>query len=203
MQNFEKFKTLINSIFNIQDKKKRTEIILVSIFIVIILMMILSTYEFSKKTYSYIYPAGNDFNNFLYLIVSFNFKYLYYISDFIKFNLVYFLTNLFLTFFDNMFVLNLETQLYLLNNLMYKRGSDDIYNFVFLKDTESKFYMSIFYYEHIHLNFFKKILYNSNLPVFFYFGLLFIFTTIFSLLLLSYFGFYGAFFINLISIVFF
>ncbi len=51
---------------------------------------------------------------------------------------------------------------------------------------------------------FKKILIiNSNLPLFFYFGLLFIITTLSSLILLSYLGLYGVFFINLISILLF
>lgn len=43
----------------------------------------------------------------------------------------------------------------------------------------------------------------SNLPLFFYFGLLFIFSTISSLFLLSYYGFYGVFILNLITIILF
>ena len=52
-------------------------------------------------------------------------------------------------------------------------------------------------------NFYLKILYDFNLPIFFYFGLFFILTNIFSLLFMSYLGLYGVFIINLISLFFF
>jgi hypothetical protein len=61
----------------------------------------------------------------------------------------------------------------------------------------------IFEQQYLNEYFFKITLYHSNLPIFFYFGLLFILTTIFSLFLLSYYGFYGVFILNLITILFF
>lgn len=58
--------------------------------------------------------------------------------------------------------------------------------------------------EYFRTNRFLKLIFlNSNLPVFFYFGLLFILSTISSLFLLSYLGLYGVFFLNLVTIVFF
>ena len=44
---------------------------------------------------------------------------------------------------------------------------------------------------------------NADLPVFFYFGLCFILTTVISLILMSYLGLYGVFIINLITIIMF
>jgi hypothetical protein len=55
----------------------------------------------------------------------------------------------------------------------------------------------------LYLIFFKYFVLCFNLPVFFYFGLIYIFTTLISLVLLSYYGFYGVFILNLISIIFF
>lgn len=63
---------------------------------------------------------------------------------------------------------------------------------------------SLFEQNYLHSKKFKKIIVlNSNLPIFFYFGLLFVVTTISSLFLLSYLGLYGVFIINLVSIILF
>lgn len=45
--------------------------------------------------------------------------------------------------------------------------------------------------------------YNNELPLFFYFGLLFVLSTVVSLILMSYLGLYGVFFINLVTVIFF
>ena len=71
------------------------------------LVAILSTYEFSNKTLSYVYPAGNNFDNFLYLILSFNFKYLYYINHLIKYHVLFYIIDLFLIFLNNKILLNI------------------------------------------------------------------------------------------------
>lgn len=44
---------------------------------------------------------------------------------------------------------------------------------------------------------------NGNTPIFIYFGFLFFFSNIISILLLSYLGFYGVFFFNFLTIIFF
>ena len=72
--------------------------------------------------------------------------------------------------------------------------------FLFLIDLFIKLLFLNFFFDE---NLYHIIIYSFNLPLFFYFGILFIFTTIFSLIFLSYLGFYGAFFINLISLIFF
>jgi hypothetical protein len=72
MQGLEKLKNLINSFINMEDKKKQKEMVFSLVAFIIVLSVIFSTYEFSKKTLSYIYPAGNNFDNLYYLILSFN-----------------------------------------------------------------------------------------------------------------------------------
>ena len=203
MQNLQKFKDLINSFIFMENKKKQKEIILFVAFLTIMLIAIFSTHEFSKKTLSYFYPNGVLFNNILYMFLSFNWWYFLYIIDIIKYNLIFFLFNIVLIFFNPLFINNVEHYLFIINNLFFEYGSSDIRSFIFYKKQENRFYRELFWYQYFNKNFYKIILYGSNLPLFFYFGLLFIFTTLFSLLLLSYYGLYGAFFINLISIVLF
>jgi hypothetical protein len=72
MQGLEKLKNLLNSFIYMKDKKKQKEIIFSLLAVFIIFITILSTVEFSKKTLSYIYPAGNNFDNFMYFMISFN-----------------------------------------------------------------------------------------------------------------------------------
>lgn len=83
------------------------------------------------------------------------------------------------------------------------------------KATENPKHLLIYYYakhslwwEHYKLTVYnehwKKIFLRfSNLPVFFYFGCMFILSTISSIFLLSYYGFYGVYMFNLITILFF
>jgi len=47
------------------------------------------------------------------------------------------------------------------------------------------------------------VFYDYDLPLFFYFGLLFVLSTTISLILMSYLGLYGVFFINLVTVFFF
>lgn len=203
MQGLEKLKNLINSFINMEDKKKQKEMVFSLVAFIIVLSVIFSTYEFSKKTLSYIYPAGNNFDNLYYLILSFNWTYSYYMLDLLKYNLIFFFSDLILLFFKNTFLIDLESILFNLNNLMLTHGMENISDYLLLKSNENKLYRLFFYHEYIQSNFSKKILYASNLPIFFYFGLLFILTTISSLVLLSYYGFYGIFILNLISIILF
>jgi hypothetical protein len=123
--------------------------------------------------------------------------------DLLKYNLIFFFANLMFLYFNATFLTEVETVLYSLNSLMLVYGSEDINDFLVLKSSKNKLYRLMFQYEYLQSNFFKKIMYASSLPIFFYFGLLFILTTISSLILLSYYGFYGIFILNLISIILF
>ena len=62
------------------------------------------------------------------------------------------------------------------------------------------FYSCVYNYKDY---FYHLYIYNINLPIFFYFGVLFIFSTILSLFLLSYLGFYGVFILNLVTLILF
>lgn len=76
--------------------------------------------------------------------------------------------------------------------------------FYSLYEAEIKVIYKQFHYEYLRTNRFLKLIFlNSNLPVFFYFGVLFVLSTIFSLFFLSYLGLYGVFILNLITIVMF
>jgi len=203
MQSLQKIKDLINSFVYMEDKKKQKEMVLSAFFVLIMLLAIFSTHEFSKQTLYYFYPRGDVFNNILYLFLSFNWWYFIYIIDITKYNIIFFLSNLFLIFFNSNFINNVEHYLFILNKLFFEYGDEDIKSFIFLKKQENSFYWQVTYYQYFNEKFFKIILYWSNLPIFFYFGLLFIFTTLSSLFLLSYYGLYGVFFINLVSIIIF
>ena len=55
----------------------------------------------------------------------------------------------------------------------------------------------------LSLSSFLNFIQTLNTPIFIYFGILFLSTTVISLFLLSYFGFYGVFLINLITLLLF
>lgn len=203
MQYLQKTKNLIVNFINSIDKKKKIEIIISFVSVFCVLLIIFSTYEFSSKIVNYLYPKGNNFDNFLYLIISFNWFYVFYIMDLLKYNLIFLFSNLLVLFLNDSFIRGVESYLLILNDSMLTYGSPNIREYVFYKKNENIFNFHLLYYEYFYFNFYKKLFFGSNLPVFFYFGLLFIFTTLSSLILLSYYGFYGVFFINLISIIMF
>ena len=136
-----------------------------------------------------------DTSNFFYLVLNGGFFYILYNLLYLKLSFINFLVSspIFL-FFD-------LKQIYIYNfnlNLSYFFKYN---NFISLKVFNdyliSNCYLNYNYFESEYLiskKFKKIILINSNLPIFFYFLILFILTTIFSLLLLSYLGLYGVFF---------
>ena len=146
----------------------------------------------------------NKPENFFYLILEGGLLYIVNILSFLKYSLANFLIYLPLFLFDNS-----------VSNYVYEFLLNLSYLFKFNKNNSIKIFYDLYIYnselnycffesEYLHSKKFKKIiLLNSNLPVFFYFGLIFIITTLSSFLLLSYLGLYGVFFINLISIIFF
>lgn len=203
MQYLQNIKNSICTFINNLDKKKKRDIIWSFTLVFVVLTLIFTTYEIDGSSSEYIYPKGNNFDNFYYLIISFNWVYFFYMLDLIKYNLIFFISNLLFLFLNDSFIMSVEADLFVLNDSILNYGSSDIQNYVFYRKNENIFNLNLFYYEHFYFNFYKKFFFGVNLPIFFYFGLLFILTTIFSLVLLSYYGFYGAFFINLISIILF
>jgi hypothetical protein len=155
------------------------------------------------KTTTIFRPAGNIFENLLHIAVGGNFIYLFFFLDYIKYELFSFIYNNVYLLINPTIFMDLENLLFNLNIFFLKNGSENIFYYEIQKFEEIYFKLNAFYYEYFLFNFYKAVLFRSNLPIFFYFGILFIFTTIFSLLLLSYYGFYGVFFLNLITILLF
>jgi hypothetical protein len=157
----------------------------------------------SPKIANLIFPKGDNSNNLLSLFFSGNLLYVFYIFFQLKFDFISLIYNSFLVLFDANSFLNFDQTLFSINSFFQKQGSKDITLFYHNVISENLF--SYYFFENYYFNgkFFRIVVASFNLPIFFYFGLLFVFTTIFSLFLLSYYGFYGVFLINLVSIILF
>jgi len=147
-------------------------------------------------------PNGLEFDNIFSLIVTFNFGYVTYIISFIKFELIDFFINSFNFIFSNN-ILNYDRSFYNIDQMFKKHGYEDLMFFYCLKITEININLKVWLHEYIFISFYKYFILGFNLPLFFYFGLIYIFTTLISFVLLSYYGFYGVFILNLVSIIFF
>lgn len=200
---FENIKNLANYFFKMSDKKKQREIKIIFVYLFIALITIFFDQIFSMKTTTIFRPAGNVFENLPQIIIGGNFLYSIYFLDYIKYNLITFFLDILYLFINNNIILDLEKSLFDLNLFFWKNGSENILDYITIKYTEISYNYDIFCYKYFAFGFYKAVLFRSNLPIFFYFGLLFILTTIFSLLLLSYYGFYGVFFLNLVTILLF
>ena len=199
---FEQIKNLVNSFINLNEKRKK-EITIFTLYFIIIFMIILYELEFSTGPIRIFKPHGDDFNDMLYLLVIGNIKYVLYILDYIKYNLIFLFIDSVHLFFNQSVYIDIENSLLELNLFVQKNGSNDIKHYLLIKDIENTLKLDLLMYEFTNYGFLKGVFYRSNLPVFFYFGILFILTTISSLVLLSYYGFYGVYFLNLISILLF
>ena len=177
------------------------------IYILIFLLFLTLNVFFNSNEFIYwnkIYDLNFFYSNFLKL----NFFYLFdfFLKNFYIF--IDFFYHVFTLFFYNninsnfnldkiLFVLNINEYNIFIDNGLSTVGS---YYFNFFNKLNYIFYNFLFsfneYLYHI-------IIYSYNLPIFFYFGILFIFTTIFSLILLSYLGLYGVFLLNMITLFFF
>lgn len=200
---FERIKSLVNSFINMEDKKKQREMIMFFVYFTIIIVSVVSEYDFSTKTVRMFKPLGNDFDDFIHVIMTGNFLYSLYILDFIKYNLIFLFIDCINVFFNDLVTFNIDKSLLELRFFFKKSGAESIQEFMTHKNVETIFNLELFRYNYFNYGFFKTIFFKSNLPIFFYFGLLFILTTISSLFLLSYYGFYGVFILNLISILLF
>lgn len=190
---FEYVNNTLNSIKLFLEKKKKIIFFLFFFFIflnIIILLLNLNSY--------FSIPNLNDLNFFT-LFLKGGLFYIIWLLCFIKIQLFNFLI-----FFPFFFLVDF------FENSIYTFFLDFFYVFKFFGYDN----LINFYNEQIisiknnynflnNLGFLKKFLYFSNTPLFFYFGLLFILSTVFSLFLLSYLGLYGVFFLNLLTIVMF
>jgi len=203
MRIFENIKNWVNSFINMEDKKKQREMIIVIVYILTAALVIFSDQIFSMKTTTILRPAGNVFENLLHIVIGGNFVYSFVFIDYTKYELFSYISNILYLFVNQNIIMDVENLLYNLNMFFWKNGSENILLYEIYKYEEIFFKLNAFYYEYFTFGFYKAVLFRSNLPIFFYFGILFIFTTIFSLLLLSYYGFYGVFFLNLVTILLF
>lgn len=201
---FERFRERLNKVINFLyvssfNKIKWYQVL----FIIYVILYFMSIYSLLPQwLLDLTLPNGLDCNNIINLFLSLNFGYLIYILSFIKLELLNYLTNVFnfLIFND---LINYDLSVNSLSLVCEKHGFSDLVFFYVLKITEIKLNYNIWYHEYLYISFFKYFVLGFNLPLFFYFGLIFIFTTLISLVLLSYYGFYGVFILNLISIIFF
>lgn len=202
---FENIKNLLNSFINMSDKKKQREIIFIFIYVTTALLIIFYNEIFGEKTTTFLRPAGNIFENLLHIIVGGNIVYSYCVLDRIKFDLIYFFSDIIYLYINDSIIIDLENKLFKLNRYFWRNGFENISTFVDRKIliVADKYFMFYSKYFDFRVSFNRILLFGSNLPIFFYFGVLFILTTVFSLLLLSYYGFYGVFFLNLLTIILF
>lgn len=196
--------TIINFCSNLNKFiNSNLKIIKTSFIIFIIVIIILSNFNFFFIN-NFFNVNLNKFESFFFLILNGSVFYIIWFLSFFK-NLIVFLPFYFINFFFN---LEFSSQIYnFFLNSSYIFKKNDYNNIIYFYDFYLSF-LEIKYYEFKNFfktesNFFKVISLNSNLPIFFYFGFLFFLTTISSLIFLSYFGLYGSFFINLISITLF
>lgn len=190
-------------IYYLKDKFKFILIILLFIFVFLDLYINNNIFvnKYLSKRYYY-FNFNIYFNNFLYWFFIF-FKCL-------KSHLFYDTLNDFLFLHFNSFknLLSLDYFLLKSNKLVFNFSDKKPIEFYIklIKELEIKLssikYTNYDYYQN-RTRFWRINIINGNTPVFFYFGLLFFFSNLISILLLSYLGFYGVFFINLLTILFF
>ena len=195
-------------IHNISEKSKKFLIrnknvfifIFISLFIIYFICLIFEISILSLENFFKVSSTNSD--NAFKLVLKGNILYLMWILSFIKFQFLNFITSLPIFLFFDVF-----------ENFTFSFLLDISYNFKFNGYTDLKVFYDVhiskiefdfnaFKYEYFHTKRFLKLIFlNSNLPVFFYFGVLFILSTILSLFFLSFLGLYGVFFLNLMTIV--
>lgn len=179
-------------------------VLFISLFFLLIYMYVLFTFT-PENFFRSDSLSINKFCNLSNFFFNFNILYWLYIIFSLKFEFFsFFFNSLFLIFntntlyFDqNMFNFNLIIKE---NNF---RNLNDFYIYIFnINIYFYELFKYSFYYNY-ESYFFKINFINSNLPIFFYFGVLFLISSVISLFFLSYLGFYGVFILNLITILLF
>lgn len=201
---FERFREWLNKIISFLYLNFFSSVRLYQFFFIIyFILYIMSLNSLLPQWFTDLtLPNGSDCGNIINLFLSLNLGYLIYIISFVKFEFIDYLFNSFnFLIFDDL--INYDLSLINLSIDFEKHGFSDLISFYILKFIEIKFNYYVWYNEYIYMSFFKYFVLGFNLPLFFYFGLIFIFTTFISLVLLSYYGFYGVFILNLITIIFF
>jgi NADH:ubiquinone oxidoreductase subunit 5 (subunit L)/multisubunit Na+/H+ antiporter MnhA subunit len=201
---FERFRERLNKVINFLYAGFFSKIKWYQVLIVLyVILYFMSIYNLLPQWFvDLTLPNGSDCNNIINLFLSLNFGYLIYIFSFVKLEILNYLTCVinFLIFND---LVNYDLSVTNLDLIFEKHGFSDLVFFYILKITEFKVNYYVWVNEYLYISFYKYFILGFNLPLFFYFGLIFIFTTLISLVLLSYYGFYGVFILNLISIIFF
>lgn len=148
--------------------------------------------------------SHTDASNFLFLLSNFNFFYIFWIISSLKYEFLNFFLSLPFFFIFSFCKVDIYNLLLNMSYLFKFNGYNSLSEFNEILFSKIEFDYLMFKEEYLESNkFIKIILFNSNLPLFFYFGLLFVFSTLLSLLLLSYLGLYGVFFLNLLTILMF
>lgn len=202
-QFLEKFNEKLNYFKKILENNKK---FVIKFFITLIIFFLI-LHELDVKIISlsnFLFLSLNKSENIFYLLLKGGFLYI--------FDILLSLKNLFLIFLYNfplfLFLdINPENIYSFFLNLDYKFNKNlfpDLKSYFdyFIYNNELNYIF--FEAEYLYSKKFKKIIIlNSNLPVFFYFCIVFIITTLSSFLLLSYLGLYGVFILNLFSIILF
>jgi len=164
--------------------------------LMVILMNFLNLNEFCEKLHILLFP--NKFTldtDYIYvLIFSGNFIFLINKVIVVFYDFISFLLSFIVLFNTNVVLFNesLFSLSWFINDL-------NIYNaYNNLIDVLKNLVNNI---QDLMINTLNVCVRDNELPLFFYFGLLFLLSTLMSLLLMSYLGLYGVFFINLITIV--
>ena len=193
-QFLEKFNDILNNIKINTNKKELIKInkyffiYMIIIFFIFLLNILPTLNNTSENFYLFILNGGFFYvlSIFIKMKISFYYLFFYIMCFLFNFNIGWFYN--FLLNISYFFKFNDFVNIKLFNDhLIYSLELDYFFNNNF-----SHF-----------IKFIKIIIINSNLPIFFYFGLLFIITTLSSFLLLSYLGLYGSFLINFLSIILF
>ena len=200
-ENLNYFKK-ITKFDGIKVRKYLTKITLYFIlFIFIIIFLDVNLTSFNNL----LHISLNKPENFFLILLEGGFVFIVNILINLKMSLIVFIYGFLFSFFNYDYNFDIYSFLLNMSNQFKFHGSNNslksYYDF-FIYDNELSYYF--FNLDYLYSKKFKKIIIlNSNLPIFFYFGVVFILTTIFSFLLLSYLGLYGVFFLNLVSIIFF
>ena len=200
------WETINNSLNQLKIFLEKNKSIFLNFFVIIsilyLLCLLFNITILSLEEFLYVSPKNS--NNTFFLLVKGNLIYILWVLSFLKNYFVSFILSLpVFLFFD---ALEFNIYNFLLNySYVFKfKGYEETKFLYEIILSEIEFNFNLFKQEYFYSNKFIKIIFlNSNLPIFFYFGMLFIFSTILSLFLLSYLGLYGVFLLNLITILFF